>query len=303
MGLLRSEHRAVERTLSARTLIGRSAACALRLEETWVSGEHASVWFRDGRWWIRDLGSRNGTWVDDTRLAPGDERPLRVGSVLRFGEPDEGWTLVEAGAPRARARELGGDAVVDSQGGLLQLPPGGEPEVSVLRLPDGTWRADGDDESLLVEDGHTVVAGNRPWRLMLPVELDPTVAERLPLALHFRVSADEEIVEVDLTLGGTLQALPTRSANYLLLLLARQRTADAALPPSEQGWVFRTVLAQQLALQPRSVNVQLHRLRQCLAELGHGLAGRVIEQRGSRAGQVRLGVVDVSEERAADGIE
>jgi len=299
MGLLRNDGLSLERTLSARTLIGRSPACALCLEHSWISGEHASLWYRDGQWWLRDLGSRNGTWVDGTRLAPGEERPLGEGSVLCFGAPGDGWVLVDAGPPRPRARELGSDTVVDGRGGLLQLPPGSDPEVSVLRLPDGTWRADGDEESVPVSDGQTVVAADRAWRLILPVELDPTVAERVPLALHFRVSTDEETVEVDVTIGGTLRSLPTRSANYLLLLLARQRVADASLPASERGWVLRSLLAQQLALQPRSVNVQLHRLRQSLAELDHGLAGRVIEQRGSRAGEVRLGVDDVTEERAA----
>ena len=38
----------------------------------------------DGRWWIEDLGSRNGTFVDDERLT--SPRELNVGDIVRIGQ-------------------------------------------------------------------------------------------------------------------------------------------------------------------------------------------------------------------------
>lgn len=296
MGLLLHPATADERTLSTRTLVGRSAACALRIDDPSVSGEHATLWFRDGRWWVRDLGSRNGTRVDGEPLAPGEERRLAPGSTIAWGASNSPWILADAGPPRPRARELATGTVTQARGGVLLLPPGDNPELSVVRQADGTWIAEGDLDSRPVNDGDTVVVDDRAWRLMLPIALEPTQLDQLQVAVHFRVSADEETVEIDLVVGGTLASLPTRSANYLLLLLARQRLTDATEPEAEQGWVQRALLARQLRVSPRTINVQLHRLRQAIGEVDDALAARLLECRGSRTGQIRIGTADLSEQ-------
>ncbi|MGW1741086.1 FHA domain-containing protein [Nocardia sp. NPDC001965] len=51
-----------------------------------MSQDHAVVGMDDnGRVWIQDEGSRNGTKVNDEALAPGEKRTLRPGDSLRFG--------------------------------------------------------------------------------------------------------------------------------------------------------------------------------------------------------------------------
>ncbi len=47
------------------TLIGRGARCTVILDEPYVSVEHATLSRRDKRWWLEDLGSRNGTLLND----------------------------------------------------------------------------------------------------------------------------------------------------------------------------------------------------------------------------------------------
>lgn len=47
------------------TLIGRGSRCTVLLDEPYVSAEHASLSSRDKRWWLEDLGSRNGTLLND----------------------------------------------------------------------------------------------------------------------------------------------------------------------------------------------------------------------------------------------
>lgn len=68
--------------------IGRDPACELVASgqgSEVVSGTHTRLAYRDGRWWVEDLGSRNGTFLDDVRLAPSVPKMLAVGSVVRLG--------------------------------------------------------------------------------------------------------------------------------------------------------------------------------------------------------------------------
>jgi hypothetical protein len=67
-------------------VIGRSPAAHLVLADRFVSLRHARLVVQDGTVLVRDLGSSNGTFVNDervgggTRLAEGDR--LRIGSVV-----------------------------------------------------------------------------------------------------------------------------------------------------------------------------------------------------------------------------
>lgn len=63
--------------------IGRSPASTLVLEDEYASSRHARLVPGDGGWWIEDLGSRNGTFVDDERLT--EPRQLRPGMTVRIG--------------------------------------------------------------------------------------------------------------------------------------------------------------------------------------------------------------------------
>jgi pSer/pThr/pTyr-binding forkhead associated (FHA) protein len=66
-------------------VIGRGDA-DIKLDDVYLSPLHARLELRDGVLWVRDLGSRNGTWTyveEPTRLADGDV--ILVGSqLLRF---------------------------------------------------------------------------------------------------------------------------------------------------------------------------------------------------------------------------
>ncbi|MGW0180849.1 FHA domain-containing protein [Nocardia sp. NPDC003345] len=51
-----------------------------------VSQNHARVGMdENGRVWLRDDGSRNGTWVNQERLATGEQRVVHPGDAVRFG--------------------------------------------------------------------------------------------------------------------------------------------------------------------------------------------------------------------------
>jgi DNA-binding CsgD family transcriptional regulator len=72
-----------------RLTLGRAADAGLRLEgDLGVSRLHALCERLDGGWRLSDLGSRNGTFVNDTRLV--DPVALRPGDEVRIGA----WRLV-----------------------------------------------------------------------------------------------------------------------------------------------------------------------------------------------------------------
>ncbi|NQT89416.1 protein kinase [bacterium] len=77
--LLKShEGEALEVPLERKLVIGRGSLCDLRLRDDRVSRRHAQIYTRDDAVIIRDLDSRNGTWVNrrnvrKARLAYGDE--------------------------------------------------------------------------------------------------------------------------------------------------------------------------------------------------------------------------------------
>src|SRR5574342_1351655 len=54
--------------LSGPLEIGRAEGCAIRLEDTYASQHHARISSRDGAWYLEDLGSTNGTYVNDRRV-------------------------------------------------------------------------------------------------------------------------------------------------------------------------------------------------------------------------------------------
>lgn len=64
-----------------RVTLGRSADADLVIPHDNVSRRHALIWRSDGKAWIRDLGSSNGTLVNGTPI--GDRPvPLESGSVV-----------------------------------------------------------------------------------------------------------------------------------------------------------------------------------------------------------------------------
>lgn len=65
-------------------LIGRAPSCTLVLDDDYSSSQHARVFQQDGLWYVEDLGSTNGTFVDDRRITGTVE--VRPGTPIRIGQ-------------------------------------------------------------------------------------------------------------------------------------------------------------------------------------------------------------------------
>jgi hypothetical protein len=79
-----ADARAPRLALPARAItVGRSRDCDCVLTDMTVSRRHALIDPRDGRWFVSDLGSANGTLVNGWRIV--DEATVRPGDRLTFG--------------------------------------------------------------------------------------------------------------------------------------------------------------------------------------------------------------------------
>jgi hypothetical protein len=70
-------------TLSQQSLIGTEPTCQVVLSDTYMSTKHAEIKVEKGAWIVRDLGSTNGTYVNDQRIS---QRELVDGDFIRFGQ-------------------------------------------------------------------------------------------------------------------------------------------------------------------------------------------------------------------------
>lgn len=95
--------------VSGEATVGRAPGCAIVLTGDYVSAHHARLFERDGRVWVEDLGSTNGTLLNGRRVRR--TAAMRPGDRLRIGDIVLGLRLEPASAPIAapQAWHAGGD--------------------------------------------------------------------------------------------------------------------------------------------------------------------------------------------------
>ncbi len=277
-------------------VIGRLQTCGLRLSAPYVSSVHATLRWYDSRWEVKDLGSRNGTWLNGELLMPGQTYPLTQGARLTFGHEQEIWRLSDDSAPRPMLMRVGDGAAVLLEQDVVGIPDDEDPEVMLLRDANGVWRAERiDGESIPLEHRGTFEAGGHRWRFAVPESVGATSVlaspEDLPsILLKFTVSHDEEHVELRVESNGHTFELGARGHNYLLLTLARLRLDDVrrGTRSSASGWTYVDDLEKLLKTKASRLNIDIFRIRQQFSRLGLGNVLNIVERR-HRAKQLRIG--------------
>lgn len=286
--------------LAARMLVGRSHTCDLRLMGAQVSGVHAELLWDGSRWVVHDLGSRNGTLVDDQPLAPQLRYPLGLGMQLVFGAPDQRFRLVDGTAPGLVAI-ADDDTMRQARGGMLCLPTDDDPQRTLIERKGVGWELEGADTPTPLHDRQRLEAGGQGWIIHLPAVAQNTEdGSALPLSierlrLEFLVSRDEEHVQLVIYQDARRVELRPRAHDFFLLTLARGRRSDQAqdgLPEPEHGWVYREDLASSLRVDRTRINLWVHRARRQFADAGVVDVGGLIERR-ERSEQLRIGVRDL----------
>ena len=74
---------------TAPVVIGRSQDSTLVITDDYASSHHARIFQQDAQWFLEDLGSTNGTYLDRQRVT--SPVPVRLGIPIRIGK-----TVLEA---------------------------------------------------------------------------------------------------------------------------------------------------------------------------------------------------------------
>lgn len=275
-------------------LLGRAAGCHLRLEHNTASSRHAEIRWTTSGWEVRDLGARNGTFLDGHRMNLGASGSLICGSQLAFGRAGDIYELIEDDPPMAAAINEHGQRVETSLQPLML--PDSEKTVCMVYEENGQWFVDMPDRPFeAVESGRSLAVDGMVWTLDLPVLFKQTLDTRQlsvdNATARFYTTKDEEHVELELDNGTRSLRLPPRAHWYTLMVMARQRLKDTSEGQQLEnaGWMDKKALIQQkLKITADTFNTHMFRGKRELFEndiLGYP---RIVER--LRNGKVRFGM-------------
>jgi len=281
--------------IPCRCLVGRSSLADLVLESRRASNEHASIgWYENG-WFVRDLGSSNGTLVDGRPLNARERIALRVGNLVQFGSEADIWEVADVSAPAPCAVHLGPQRSVWGQRSLLVLPDETNPQASIY-FHGGAWHVDDGGLTVAPDCGDIIELPSGYWRLLLPDAPDTSAftagyqLEIGKLELVFHVGSDA--LRTRLIQGTNDTPLPARACLHSLHLLAQIRRQN---PGQNGGWIGTAEIASLRSCSPEKINVDVHRLRRLFEDAGVHDAARIIERDGTK--RLRIGIERTKEIR------
>jgi pSer/pThr/pTyr-binding forkhead associated (FHA) protein len=298
-----------ELIVAAEHLIGRGPQCTLRLAGQYVSTQHALIRWSGRQWEILDRGSRNGTRLNEQWLVPGKPQRLGLGDTVAFGSTDELWTLVDEQEPGAMVLALDSGETLHGRNAVIGVPSSSEPKCTLFLDRDGSWAMEHVDGTLhRLADGHAFEVEGRRYLFSCPsLHTATTAAASEPqenALLEFKVSRDEEFVELSIRYAHRSVQLGSRAHNYLLLELARTRLEDVAsgIPDVSCGWVDKDVLAEGLRMTPQQLDGEVFRIRKHFGQHSVPEAATIIERR-PRTKQLRIGFsrIEIQRDLAAAG--
>lgn len=283
-------------------ILGRSPRVEFRRNEPVVSGQHAVIGYSSAGWSLRDLGSKNGTWVRRRRLDSGERLILRVGDSIRLGKSATSLTVTDLDPPPLMAIDEQG-TVLCGREGVLALPGEERPELVLFCTKSGYMMERAGTRSSIYS-GQRIECQGQMYRVELPtVEGADTEQLKEVICLSqawatFEISEDQKHVRITVACDEKEVVIPSRSFCALLVLLAQRRIDDEmkGISGSESGWIGRQELVEELAVTPEKLNLDLHRARRALAAFGVAETDRLIERR-QEAGLLRIGFAGVEMSR------
>lgn len=275
--------------------LGRGRDADISLVDERVSVDHARVWTELGRLLIRDLGSRNGTFVNgvrihsvtelshDDELRLGPETRLRV-RVLGGVQSLTALTLVERDAG-VRTPLHEGDNEIDE----LLIRVDREGDVWLMGVPSRQLQV---GEAFEVGDRHFVVEvlGDRAVRT---AEVEGGVP---PVRVEVRLDGPTGPEARFIHLRDTSKELRISAATQaeVVYVLAKELSEGRAAGTAEPGWISNSDLRHAVwgrqadRLHRSRLPVVLHRIRKALES-----AGFPDDCIGRRRGGSRLFVAEV----------
>jgi hypothetical protein len=274
--------------------LGRAPDNDLVLPDDTVSWHHATIGLERGVVRVQDLGSTNGTWIDDRRvdgaevLHPGAHLRLGRNTVLRLGSTVTRIATV-AQYWRLEVVETGASLAIPDEG--LRVGPGLEADLSLQLDDEASFVASPTGTGAVIQ-----VLGERPWMVgpgvsftvggrafrVLPTHSPPvrTAGAQSPSDRYrLRVALDgpggPEAVLLDPERGLRHEVGADNRAVLLYLLAVRLITDRAdGVPITRRGWCSDEELAigiwgrEAARMEINNLHVLLHRLRRELVDAG-----------------------------------
>lgn len=269
--------------------LGRSPASDLVFPSERVSWQHAAIAVENGIPWVRDLGSRNGTFVNGERLAA--PRVICDGDVLGISPAVTLRVRVTGTAQPAVPRAL---VVEDIATGIrypvrserFTIGPAGDLRTSgagatlLVTGPDDLWLGvDGEDAPVAVDEPF-VVDGRAYAVRRADVERSPTLGAAggqplydLVATLNGDSGAEATLVDPE---SGRTHRVEGENRALLLYVLGKRAQADAtaAAPLADRGWMSDDDVANalwgrgQASRDDNALHVLIHRVRKEVAAAG-----------------------------------
>lgn len=299
--------------------IGRGAQCDLVLPDEAVSTRHLAIWVGDGRLFVEDLRSRNGTKLNGAPLLGRAE--ASSGDTLELGASTR--MVVRALTEEGVGEELEQPLVEDLASGAaypirserfvlgssvnadVYIPGAGAVEVVLMATGTGEIWLGEDAEDRPLAPGEVFHVHGRAFRLRLPQPDGRRTRELASASWPYllRVSRGRGTGPVawlsDQDTGAAIE-LRAETRAVLVYLLARrwQEDEEARVPMIERGWLSEADAATGIwgrsgsANPSAALNVLVHRIRKDL-EAG-GLDPWCLEKR-QRALRLRVARVEIQD--------
>jgi hypothetical protein len=236
--------------------LGRDPTNDVALTDDTVSNRHASLFVRDGRVWLEDLKSTNGTKVNGKRVA--DPVELKPGDDIELGRRTRLSLVGDAMArderlvvPVLEHVDVGAQVPITTDrleigprpGSAVRLDVPEEEAATLLVYPTGEiWLGRHDELTELSEDGRFEIAGHT-FRVRRPASVRQATRDIKAVGSPYavRVTLDgplgpEAVVE-DLDSGRTHKVDAENRATLLYVLAAKARDElSAGIPADIAGW-------------------------------------------------------------------
>lgn len=284
--------------LNSQHIFGRSPHSSTQLDARDVSKSHATLYWQGGLWHIKDH-SRNGTVISGKFLHNSVER-LAKGQTIQFGkDPTTQWKVKDIAPPLNYLELLGSTPMIIPLESYYALPNEETPEIAFFCTADRQWKAEQAGETFEPEHHQVFVCNNEEWRFVRNELVDETVDYgriKQNAWFEFTLSADQEKINIQITVNELAMDMGEHAYNYMLLALARKRKEDidAGIDGKDQGWQSIDALTYELSkeelkeVDQYNLNLRIHRLRKGLQKLKpHGTQFVNIIER--RKGEIRFG--------------
>jgi hypothetical protein len=270
------------------TNVGRGPGNDLMLMDPMISWNHAVLWVEGNQLWVRDLGSTNGTWIQDRRVTTATV--LEPGDRIRFG------VAVEVVVERPLATPDVNPWMVEDLGSGVRIPlrdgfvigaspkadivvPGEKAIAAVLRVTDGVVWIEGEGQRHPVGVGELLVVQDRPIVLRklgssahTPTDLEES-SRKPPYRLTLDVDGPTGPRASVTDLNTRIEAQLDGNRAVMLYVLGRRRSEDLTRgrKESDAGWCSNDEVQTGIwgkSGDSNKLHVLLYRLRGELRELG-----------------------------------